>query len=156
MPTQSPRAATSGPQTQRKRPGDLTGTQGQKLASERDKAQEAAAAEAAAAKQVDRVEKLSTVVDYTQGGIKPEEVVEVDVPDVPEPEFMTIRVNYPIEQMTFGKEVISPPEFDDNGNVTKAAVLGGLNVYDFEEGVQYRVPRELGLHLKAKGYVYDF
>lgn len=156
MPTQSPRAATSGPQTQRKRPGDLTGVKGQALATERDKAQEEAAARAADGKAAERVEKLSTVVDYTQGGVVPDAVVEVEVPEEPEPEFMTIRVNYPIEQMTFGREVISPQEFDEHGNVVKAAILGRLNTYDFEEGQQYRVPRELGRHLKEKGYVYDF
>ena len=55
----------------------------------------------------ERVEKLNTVVDYSQGGIV-EEDVPVDVPDEVHPEFMTIRVNYPIEEMTFGKQVSDP------------------------------------------------
>ena len=154
MPSTSPRATTSGPRTQTKRPGDLTGTRGQALAKERDEAQEAALAEAAAAKAGERVEKLSTVVDYTETTRPVAEVVEGPV-EVQE-KFMTIRVNYPIEDMTFGKEVITPAEYNEHGEVTKPAVLGGLLTYNFEEGVQYRVPFELGAHLKEKGYVYDF
>jgi hypothetical protein len=156
MPSTSPRAQTSGPQSQRKRPGDLTGVQGQKLAQERDERQEAEAAAALAAKQTERVEKLSTVVDYTQGGVRDNDVEVVDTPDEPHPAEMIIRVNYPIEKMTFGREVISPPVFGDHGEVIKPAVLGGMLTYDFEEGQQYRVPWELGLHLKRLGYVYDF
>ena len=156
MPSESPRAATTGPRNQRKRPGDLTGVQGQKLAAERDEAQEAALAEAAAARTEKRAEALTTVVDYTQGGIKDDAVQVVDVPEEPAPLFETIRVNYPIEEMTFGREVISPAEYDDHGNVVKPAVLGGLNRYDFEEGKQYRVPHELAAHLRGLGYVYDF
>ena len=154
MPSTSPRAAVSGPRTQVKRPGDLTGTRGQKLAQERDDAQEAALAEAAAAKAGERVEKLSTVVDYTETSRPVAEVV--DAPVEVQPKEMTIRVNYPIEDMTFGKEVITPAEYNEHGEVTKPAVLGGLLNYNFEEGVQYKVPFELGAHLKEKGYVYDF
>jgi hypothetical protein len=154
MPSTSPRATTSGPRSQVKRPGDLTGTRGQALAKERDEAQEAALAEAQAAKQDERVEKLNTVVDYTESGRPVSEVVEEEV--TVNPKKMRIRVNYPIEQMTFGKEVISPTQYDEEGRVTAEAVLGGLLTYDFEEGVQYDVPFELGAHLKEKGYVYDF
>jgi hypothetical protein len=152
MPSQSPRAATSGPRTQGKRPGDLTGVRGQTLVKERDEAAEAAAQEAAEAKAGERVEKLNTVVDYTETSrpVVVEEEVRVN------PKEMTIRVNYPIEDMTFGREVISNTEYDEDGRITKEAVLGGLKTYDFEEGVQYRVPFELGAHLKSLGYVYDF
>ena len=155
MPDQSPRATTSGPRSQRKRPGDLTGVRGQQLAAERDKAQEEEAQYRASAKAEERTELLSTVIDYSQGGV----VEEVAVPDRPEddhPEFMVIRVNYEIEQMTFGREVISPPVFDENGMLTQAAVLGGMQTYNFKEGAQYKVPWELGRHLQSLGYVYDF
>ena len=154
MPSTSPRAAVSGPRTQAKRPGDLTGTRGQALAKERDEAQEAALAEAAAAKAGERVEKLSTVVDYTETSRPVAEVV--DTPVEVQPKEMTIRVNYPIEEMTFGREVISPAEYNEHGEVTKPAILGGLKQYDFEEGVQYKVPFELGAHLKSLGYCFDF
>lgn len=156
MPTESPRATTTGPRNQRRRPGDLTGVRGQQLAKERDEAQEDALAAAAAAKQIERVERLNTVVDYSEGGVH-EEVVDLHAPpEEPHPEVMVIRVNYPIEDMTFGRVVVSPAEFDENGLLVKAAILGGLNTYNFEEGTQYKVPWELGQHLKRLGYVYDF
>lgn len=156
MPTTSPRAATSGPRDQRKRPGDLTGVRGQKLEAERDEAQEQEALTRATTKQQERVEALSTVVDYTEGGVNTAraEVVETE-PEV-HPQFMTIRVNYPIEQMTFGREVIAPPVIGEHGEVLQPAVLGGMLTYDFEEGKQYKVPWDLGAHLKSLGYVYDF
>lgn len=155
MPDQSPRARTQGPRDQRKRPGDLTGVRGQQLAATRDndRADQLAAATTLAAEE--RVEKLHTVVDYTEHGIL-EEDVPVSEPVEAHPEFMVIRVNFPIEEMTFGREVLSHAEFDGNGNMTKAPVLGRLNTYAFEEGVQYKVPWELGMHLKRLGYVYDF
>ena len=156
MPTTSPRARTSGPQTQAKRPGDLTGVQGQKLAKERDDSKADALAAAADAKVQDRQTALDTVVDYTHGGVVADDVELVDTPEEPAPATMRIRVNYPVEDMTFGREVVSPAVYDENGNVTKAAVLGRLNTYNFEEGVQYDVPFELGAHLKSLGYVYDF
>lgn len=155
MPTASPREVGTGPRNQRKRPGDLTGVQGQKLAAERDAAQEEALAAAQEAKEADRAEKLSSVVDYSHGG-RVREVEAVDTPSEPKPETMRIRVNYPIEDMTFGREVVSPPELDEHGNVIKPAVLGGLNTYNFEEGREYIVSFELGAHLKSLGYVYDF
>jgi len=156
MPTTSPRAATSGPRDQRKRPGDLTGVRGQKLEAERDEAQEQEALTRAATKVAERVEALSTVVDYTEGGVNTarNEVVETE-PEV-HPQFMTIRVNYPIEQMTFGREVIAPPVIGEHGEFLQPAVLGGMLTYDFAEGKQYKVPWDLGAHLKALGYVYDF
>lgn len=155
MPTTSPRAATTGPRDQRKRPGDLTGVRGQKLAEERDEAQEQEALTRANAKADERVELLSTVVDYTEGGVRRDiEVVESE-PEV-HPTHMTIRVNYPIEQMTFGREVVSQPVYGEHGEVIKPAVLGGMQTYDFKEGQQYKVPWDMGAHLKDRGYVYDF
>lgn len=156
MPTASPREVGTGPRNQRKRPGDLTGVNGQKLAAERDEAQAEALAAAAAAKVEDRQVAINTVVDYTHGGRPSVEVQEVDTPDEPQPASVRIRVNYPIEDMTFGREVISPAEYDEEGRLTKAPVLGGLNTFDFEEGVQYDVSPELAGHLRGLGYVYDF
>lgn len=155
MPTASPREVGTGPRNQRKRPGDLTGVQGQKLAQERDERQAEELAAAQAAKVEDREVALNTVVDYTHGGVV-QEVQVVEAPEEAYPATMRVRVNYPIEDMTFGKEVISPPVFGEHGEVLQPAVLGRLQTYNFEEGVQYDVPRELGLHLKRLGYVYDF
>jgi hypothetical protein len=156
MPDQSPRAKTQGPRDQRKRPGDLTGVRGQQLAATRDndRADQLAAATAVAV--AEREEKRSTVVDYSQHGVIEEDVDLTAAPEEPHDEHMVIRVNFPIEDMTFGREVISPDEFDEDGKLVKAAVLGRLNTYNFEEGVQYKVPGELGQHLTRLGYVYSF
>jgi len=157
MPSTSTRAATSGPRSQVKRPGDLTGVNSQKLAKERDEAQEAEAQARLDEAQQDRTEKLTTVVDYSEAPTGRREAAEVvESPVEVHPQTMLIRVNYPIEQMTFGREVVSPPVYDDNGVIVQPAVLGGMLTYDFEEGQQYRVPWELGAHLKSLGYVYDF
>lgn len=156
MPTASPREVGTGPRNQRKRPGDLTGVNGQRLAQERDERQAEEAAALAAAKVEDRQEALNTVVDYTQGARPVAVVEEVDTPLEPQPTSVRIRVNYPIEDMTFGREVVSPAEYDEEGRLTRPPVLGGLNTYNFEEGVQYDVSPELAGHLKSLGYVYDF
>jgi hypothetical protein len=155
MPQQSPRAATTGPRDQRKRPGDLTGVRGQQLAAKREADKEDALAAAAAVHAQERIEKIHTVVDYTEHGLIEEDVL-TDEPVEAHPDHMIIRVNYPIEDMTFGREVITDAVLGEHGEVIKPAVLGRLNTYNFEEGVQYKVPWELGLHLKRLGYVYDF
>lgn len=157
MPTAPARVTTSGPRSQRKRPGDLTGVNGQKLAAERDEAQEEEARQRAADLNQEYVEKISTVVDVseTPNGRRVEPEVVESEPEV-HPATMLIRLNYPIEQMTFGREVISQPVLGEHGEVLQPAVLGGMLTYDFEEGQQYRVPWELGAHLKSLGYVYDF
>lgn len=157
MPSTSPRAATTGPRNQRKRPGDLTGVRNQKLVAEVADKQEEEAAQAAEAAKADYTEKVTSVVDYTDAGRRgatpvtevTEEPVEVKDRTV------RIRVNYPIEQMTFGKEVLDPGGVDDNGDY-HAPVLGNLRTFDFEEGRAYDVDPELAAHLKGLGYVYDF
>lgn len=146
--------AGSGPQNQRRRPGDLTGVRSQKLAEERDQDRADQLAAEQRVVESEREVLRHTVVDYTQHG-----VVEELLPDEPveaHPEHMIIRVSYPIDEMTFGKEVISDAVFDEHGVMTQAPVLGRLQRYDFKEGVQYKVPWELGMHLRRLGYVYDF
>lgn len=151
---------SASPRTQRKRPGDLTGVRGQQLAAK------AAADKAKAAQQVEdaleaeREEKLATEVDYTsetrekqRQAAEKNEVTEIEVEVRPKTE--RIRVNYPIEEMTFGKEILSDAEYDDNGTMIKAPVLGGLKTYSFEEGRWYTVDAELADHLRFLGYVYE-
>ena len=77
------------------------------------------------------------------------EEIEVETPT------RRIRVNYPIEEMTFGKEIVSPAEYDEYGGLVKSAVLGGLRTYEFEEGRWYTVDVELAEHLANLGYIYE-
>lgn len=147
------------PRTQRKRPGDMTGVRGQQLAAQAalEKAEQAAQTEAGLESQ--RVAKLATEVDYTSEGrtkarlaaASDVEEVEVEVRELTR----RIRVNYPIDEMTFGREVISQPEYDENGVMTQAPVLGGLRSYTFEEGRWYTVDSDLADHLAFLGYIYE-
>lgn len=148
--------------TQRKRPGDLTGVRGQALAAEAAANKEEATRQVQEARAIEREVKLMTDVDYTTK-VKPiqkvpvatdgDEVVieeiEVEVPT------RRIRVNYPIEDMTFGREVISAGEMDATGAYVKPPVLGGLRNYSFEEGRWYVVDQDLADRLAFLGYIYE-
>lgn len=160
MPT-NPRQAS--PRTQRKRPGDMTGTQSQRLAAAAAKAKEAEAQEEAENIAAERAEKLATTVSFvtpandvvtdddTTGAVEEDEEVEVRA----KTEF--IRVNFPIDDMTYGREVINPGDWDHKEQRwNRAPVLGNLNVYSFEEGVRYEVSKDMANHLRALGYVYEF
>lgn len=146
--------------TQRKRPGDLTGVRGQALAAEAARQKEEAARQVQSVLEVEREIKLNTDVDYSTKVAPAVRRLEVDgevvVEDVEvETPKRRIRVNYPIEEMTFGKEIISPAEIDENGFVVKPAVLGGLRTYTFEEGRWYVVDADLAGHLAFLGYIYE-
>jgi len=67
-----------------------------------------------------------------------------------------IRVNFPIEDMTYGRIVKDPGEQDETGAYTRAPVLGSLRVLNFEEGVKYLVDKDVADHLRSLGYVYEY
>lgn len=146
--------------TQGKRPGDLTGVRGQQLAAKaaREKAQ--SATELQEALEAERLAKRAQDVDYSTeareaarkaaaAGVVEETEVEV------RPKTRRIRVNYEINDMTFGREVIKPAELDDQGRVVSEAILGSLRLMSFEEGVWYTVDTDVADHLTFLGYVYD-
>jgi hypothetical protein len=156
MPVGTQGARNSSPRTQAKRPGDLTGIRNQQLAKE------AAAQKAEAASQVEtalaeeKAKKLNTVVDYTGQQTTPKpDVVEEDVEVEAKPKFERIRVNYPLPDMTFGKEILDEGEQDEHGNWTRLPQLGGLRTYNFEEGVWYDVPTDVADHLRRIGYLWE-
>jgi hypothetical protein len=60
-----------------------------------------------------------------------------------------------LPDMTFGREVISDAVYDENGNMTRYPVLGGLRTYNFKAGVTYDVPPDVAGHLASLGYTYD-
>lgn len=164
--------------TQRKRPGDLTGVRGQQLAQEAARQKAEAKRQVVDALEDERETRLSTEVDYStpvqhvkRPVRKPKtEVVVVDGEETEQetsetelvieeievkPRTRKIRVNYPIEEMTFGREVLQMPEYDEYGNVVKAPILGNLRRFDFEEGRWYTVDEELAEHLAFLGYIYE-
>lgn len=146
---------------QRKRPGDLTGVRGQALAAEALRTKEEAARQVEAALEVEREIKINTDVDYTTkqkpvqrvpSTVDGELVIEDVVVEIPT---RRIRVNYPIEDMTYGREVVSPGEMDERGAYIRPPVLGGLRNYTFEEGRWYVVDSDLADHLAFLGYIYE-
>jgi hypothetical protein len=162
--------------TQRKRPGDLTGVRGQALAAAAELEKEETTRQVDEALHTERKRKASTEVDYSTKARTivhaPKEVfvevpgeavdgevqykAEIVIEDI-EVEVPTrrIRVNYPIEDMTFGKEVVTPAEYDEHGGLVKPAIMGGLRSYEFEEGRWYTVDVELAEHLAHLGYIYE-
>lgn len=149
------------PRTQRKRPGDLTGVRGQHLAAQAEKEKDEARERTAKALQEEKEARLVTEVDYTEetreserkraGTLQPaaEAVIEA------RPRTQRIRVNYPIEQMTFGREVHVQPEYNEDGTMKTPPVLGGLRQFNFEEGRWYHVDSDVAEHLRFLGYVYE-
>lgn len=113
------------------RPTDYTGRQRAKLEAEHAevvRAREDQIAMAQASAQAEFDDTVHDVVGNQQVTELNEqgEVVYVEAPA------RTIRVNAKIEQMTFGAG----------------------NIYDFEEGGQYRVPAHVADHLEELGYVW--
>lgn len=154
-PLASQGARNASPRTQGKRPGDLTGVRGQQLTKETavQKAEAASQAETALAEQ--KQAKLNSVVDYT-GQQTPASAAVVEETEIEaRPKFERIRVNFPIDDMTFGKEVLDEGEQDERGNWTRLPTLGSLRSYTFEEGVYYDVPTDVAGHLRGIGYIWE-
>lgn len=138
-----------------KRPGDLTGVRGQQLAKEAAEQKAQLATEVEKRQMEEAAQKRAQVVDYTGDQTKKNaDVVEVGEVEV-KAATRRIRVNYPIEDMTFGREILQNEVRDENGVIIVPAVLGNLRKYSFEEGRRYDVPAELAEHLAFLGYVYD-
>lgn len=157
-----PAGNTAARGTARKNPRDLTGIRGQQLAAEAAADKAEAAAQIAEAREAQRSAELATVVDYTDApttGTKPNAVaedVEVEETEVEvRPKTRRIRMLDDLPDMTYGREVIADAEFDEQGNMTKYPVLGGLRTYNFKAGVTYDVPPDVAGHLAALGYTYD-
>lgn len=153
MPNQSPRS-------QRKRPGDLTGVRTQQLAAQAEKEKAETRAQTAQALEDEKNARLVTEVDYTSQTREKDREDAQAIPSGPadvevKPRTKRIRVNYPIQDMTFGREVITAPEYHDDGTLKKPPVLGSLRTFNFEEGRWYVVDHDVAEHLAYLGYVYD-
>jgi hypothetical protein len=154
MPTGTQGARNASPRTQAKRPGDLTGIRSQQLTKETAAAKAEAASQVETALAEERAKKLETVVDYTGEQTPKTEVVEETEVEV-RPKTERIRVNFPLPDMTFGKEVLDEGEQDERGNWTRLPTLGSLRTYNFEEGVYYIVPKDVADHLRTIGYLWE-
>lgn len=141
----------------RRPPTDFTGMRKQQLEAEhatelkekeRSIGMAAEAARLAGPEELDFEDALTHVERHVEE-IEPNRV-EVKSPT------MSIRVNYPIEDMTFGREVY---EVGDKkhplGDAATEPWVGGLRTMTFHEGQVYsNVPREIGEYLDAKGYLW--
>jgi hypothetical protein len=156
------------PAARKPNPRDFTGVQKARLEAEHAEELEQRATEVALASAADKIRKATEVIDYTKGGsntpaqiqpspkpnIHPELIAELEEDAVEVgPKEVTIRVNSKIEDMVYGRNV-DPPVFDEDGKIVKHAADHGLQFYSFEEGVQYKVPIHLAMHLDSIGYVY--
>lgn len=132
----------------RKRAADFTGRLNEKLTADKQVEKQEAATRVAMATAVAE-EEHNTIVDYTHSGEPIPEVVVRSV-EVNSP-FRIIRVNQNIDQMTYGREVLDPGDY--NANPPRPAINGPMKYYTFEEGQPYRVPKEIADHLNSLGYI---
>ncbi len=118
--------------TARKRAGDFTGQQTEKLQAENAAELKARAQEISMMAEVEAEEKAQPV-DYTNGPTpRPQDLEVAETVELLEPT-RTIIPNTNLESVTFGAG----------------------NHYTFEEGRKYTVPRELADHLSSKGLLWE-
>lgn len=138
--------------TRGKAPADFTGKQMQKL--QREKADELAKrAEEIGLAQQAQFDAEPEEIDYT-GHAPLESEVEIQPVQVMEEE-VWIRVNYPIQDMTWGRDVYYPG--DDQHPLGKDATepyVGPLRMFSFEEGKRYKVKKSLADYLDSKDYLW--
>ena len=146
--------------TQGKRPGDLTGVRGQQLAAAaaQEKAQQAASTREAI--EAERQVRINTDVDYSTPRKIVPQVVQVDGELTMEeieivPVTRRIRVNYPIDDMVFGREIVQHAKYSPDGKLLEAPIVGNLRTYTFVLGTWYTVDEELADHLANLGYIHD-
>lgn len=117
----------------RKRAGDLTGLETQRLQNEHAEELKARAAEMSMMTELEAEQRLEPV-DYTSGPDVPAYKEDIAVGEVQlDNPTRTIMVNTTLEQTTFG---------------------AGKH-YTFEEGRKYTVPKELADHLASKGLLWE-
>lgn len=157
-------ARNSGPRTQRKRPGDLTGIRKQRGEAEHSEELATKQAEMALANARQTARQLDEVIDYTddERSLFTPQHEDFENADTPLPEQYAsdaidvtkptteIRVNTKIEDMTFGRQVLDPGDRDEG----RDPVLGNLRYFNFDEGQRYNVPTALALHLDELGYLW--
>ena len=118
----------------RKRAGDLTGIETQRLQKEFQEQQKEAAKRIAIMAEV-KEEEDREPIDYSEGPISavPQDDLDFEEEIKVESPTRTIIPNQTLEQVTFGSG----------------------NHYDFEEGRKYVVPVELARHLSSKGLLWE-
>lgn len=111
------------------------------------------AADKAAEDEANAVRIGITHVDLDEGFSPLPETAENDNP---KSETVVVRFRREVEEMAYGRTVLSQPVYDDKGNLAKPAVLGNIRFFSFMEGRRYEIPRPMAEHLSARGIVYDY
>ena len=132
---------------QRKRPGDKTGVETERL-NEELKAERTEAAQRIAMVNAAREEESNEVVDYFPQSDKPLPKLEVREVEINDPGRI-IRVNSDIDQMVFGREVVDPGDIAAG----RPPIMGPISFWNFKEGQSYRVSKDMAEHLNRLGYL---
>lgn len=74
----------------------------------------------------------------------------------PKSEMVVVRFRREVEEMAYGRQVVSQPVYDAQHNLAVPAVLGNIRYFSFMEGRRYEIPRPMAEHLLARGIVYDY
>ncbi len=131
-----------------KAPTDLTGRRGIQLAKQEEERKAREAAEKADREPVQKdTGQKNSMLDDQGVHIETGRHGGADDPNAVE----RVRVSFPIEQMTWGKDVLDPGEQDETGAYTRLPVLGDLRTYSFEEGRSYLMNPEMAQHLRTQG-----
>lgn len=130
--------------------GDVTALQVQALEEERDQNAAEALREKTRLREVEELSKKHEVINYADA--------DTPLPD-PEPEdddepTRVIIAKYNVENMAYGRIINQPAEYNENGECTKPADLGGIRYLNFEEGRRYQVPKPLYEHMDERGLVW--
>lgn len=136
------------------KPGDFTAMEKQKLEREHQQEQAVRAQELSMQERAEQeqVRGDEVVADYftTASSPLPEFRAGDEDGDLP---YRDVRFKIGVEQMAYGREIVREPEFNEHGELTKDAELGGIRYFDFDEGRMYRLPREMADYLDAKGFL---
>lgn len=157
MPAQGAQGPQTNRLTNRKHPGDMTGRadeQAKKAIADAQKIEQAGVTMADSNNPISHIlDNVQSVVDYTDDA-RPKVEPKPVAPVAPaEPKKYRIRVVAGIDNMTFGKEIISSGDFTDPDHPIMP-IIGSLKTYSFEEGRQYIVDEPLYIHLRDLGYLY--
>lgn len=125
------------------------------LRAEKEKQRRAALSEEehAAEEEARAVRTGITHVDL-ETGFSP--LPEVEENSNPKSEMVVVRFRREVEEMAYGRQVISQPVYDDRSNLVKPAVLGNIRYFSFSEGRRYEIPRPMAEHLVTRGIVYEY
>jgi len=133
-------------------PGDVTALRTQALEEQRDEDQREASKRLSMASEVQEYEKQNVVIDYTDVDNPLPEVQPEDGDD--DRPYREVTIKYDIDNMVYGVKILREAEYDERGNVTRPADVGGPRFFSFKEGRRYRLPKPLADHLDERGYVF--